>query len=172
MRTEIRTTALLLALVVMVAAFAIPTTMAGKDGKKDADDHSKKVKVAIEGEGKINSTIMPNNVSKFEFEAKNKSGVVKGELEYRDIGAGIKLHGNVTTLEVNKTAKPRTANFSGTASVTNATGVKMLVSYTANVTAGKKGVGTFNITLNTTLPFLAPYSDNDTLLKGEIEIDP
>ena len=165
MRIEKRTTVLLLALVVL-AAFAIPTTLA---------DGNKKVNMT-EGGGKINSTVMPN-VSTFAFEAKNmsdkKGWKVEGNLQYNDHGAMIKLQGNVTMLMVDKTVTPHTATFSGWAKVTNATGAKMMLPYTVMVMEGKKGVGTFSISLPAAPPFLpAVYSDNDTLLGGHIKVDP
>jgi hypothetical protein len=167
MRIETRTTALLLALVV-VAAFAIPTTL--------ADSKDKKEKMNTEGGGKINSTVMPN-VSTFAFEANNmrdKKGFKVENLQYNDHGAMIKLHGNVTMLMVDKTVTPHTATFSGWAKVTNATGAKMMLPYTVMVTEGKKGVGTFSISLPTAAPPFLPgvYSDSDTLLGGHIKVDP
>ncbi|MCZ7393612.1 MAG: hypothetical protein O8C56_09850, partial [Candidatus Methanoperedens sp.] len=81
MRIEKRTTALLLALVVL-AAFAIPTTLA------DSKDKKEKMNMT-EGGGRINSTVMPN-VSTFGFEANNMSDKkgckVEGNLQYNDHG--------------------------------------------------------------------------------------
>ncbi len=95
---------------------------------------------------------------------------VKGNLEYIDHGANIKLHGSVTTLLVDKTAM--TATFSGMARATNATGAKSIVQYTVNVTAGKQGIGIFNITVLTIPDFLpAGYTNNGTLLGGNIKVD-
>ncbi len=168
MRIETKTAVLLMAFVLVVAAFAIPTTVADA-GKM------KKVVNSTEGGGKINSTVMPN-VSTFGFEAKNitdkKGNEVKGNLQYNDHGAKIKLHGNVTTLAVNKTLG--TATFTGFAKVTNSTGAKMEdVLYTVNVIKGKKGVGNFQIIIPIIPGFLpAGYTDTGTLLGGDIKVDP
>ncbi len=130
---------------------------------------------ATNGGGSINSTVMTNN-STFGFEAINvtiKNSIVQGNLQYDDHGAHIKLHGNVTTLAVNKTAMPATATFSGTATATNATGAKFSVPYTVDVTAGKKDTGIFNITIPAIPAFLpAGYTDNGTLIGGQIKVDP
>jgi hypothetical protein len=168
MRLGTRTVALLLALIV-VAAFVVPTTMA-KAAKPD-----KKEKWGTEGGGWINSTV-PDNKSTFGFEAKimtDKKGTkVEGNLKFNDHGANIKIKGNVETLVIDKVAG--TANFTGMAKVTNATGAKMPLMYTVNVTAGKKGMGTFMITLPDTPDFLiGGYSNTDVLLMGgNIKVDP
>jgi hypothetical protein len=161
MRIETRTTALLLALVVL-AAFAIPTTLA---------DSKDKIVNITEGYGKINSTVM-HNVSTFAFEA-NNIFKVEGNLQYNDHGAMIKLYGNVTMLMVDKTVTPHMATFSGWAKVTNDTGAKMTLPYKVMVKEGKKGVGTFSISLPTAAPPFLPlgYSDSDTLLGGLIEVE-
>ena len=168
MRLGTRTVALLLALIV-VAAFVVPTTMA-KAAKPD-----KKEKWQTEGGGWINSTV-PDNKSTFGFEAivkTNKKGTENmGNLKYDDHGAHIKVKGNVEMLDIDKVAG--TATLKGMAKVTNATGAKMMLPYEVNVMAGKKGVGTFMITLPDTPDFLpGGYSNSDVLLMGgHIKVDP
>lgn len=156
---ETKTAGLLLALAV-VATMAVPALGSGA--------HVPQVKIeATNGGGFINSTVMPNQ-STFGFMAINTTNSVMGQLEYVDHGAMIKLHGNVTMLSVNKTAK--TATFSGMARATNATGAKSIVPYTVNVMAGKKGVGIFNMTIPAIPDFLPTgYTDNGTLLGGNIK---
>lgn len=151
MRLELKTSALLLALVV-VAAFAIHTTAAELDSHKG---------VKAEGSGWINSTVMPNK-STFGFQAQNEDGKVKGNLQYNDHGAKIKVKGNVTMLNVNMMTM--TAIFSGTAKITNATGTTITGNYTATAVAGKHGKGMFNITLST------GYTDGGKLGGGNIKI--
>jgi hypothetical protein len=166
MRLGTRTVALLLALIV-VAAFVVPITMA-KAPKVKAE------KNMTEGGGWINSTV-PGNKSTFGFEAKNmtdkKGTKIEGNLKYDDHGANIKVKGNVTMLVVNKITM--TATFSGMAKVTNSTGAKMMLPYTVNVMAGKKGVGTFMITLPPAGTFLPlGYTDSGVLMGGHIKVDP
>ncbi len=155
MKIKSRTTILMLALVV-ATTLIVPTSLA----KPVMNPPSFFIAT---GGGNINSTVMPN-VSTFGFQALNISGKLMGNLQYNDHGANIKLHGNVTMLSVNKTAG--TAMFTGLATVTNATGVKMMLPYTVNVTKGNKGVGIFNITV-TTAPV---YTDEGKLLGGSINI--
>ncbi len=150
---ETKTVVLLLALAI-VATMAVPTL--GANPKININKTT--------GGGLINSTVMPNQ-STFGFVAINSTSNVKGQLEYVDHGALLKLHGNVTMLSVNKTTM--TATFSGMARATNATGAKSIVQYTVNVTTGKHGVGTFNITV----PAIG-YTNNGTLLGGNIKVDP
>lgn len=95
-----------------------------------------------------------------------------GNLKYDDHGAHIKVKGNVEMLDIDKVAG--TATLKGMAKVTNATGAKMMLPYEVNVMAGKKGVGTFMITLPDTPDFLpGGYSNSDVLLMGgHIKVDP
>lgn len=162
-------TAVLLLVLAVVMGNAIPAL--GHDG--GGGDHKAHV-IKVEGGGFINSTDMTNK-STFGFRAQNMTmnmtmNMTKthcmGNLQYNDHGAHIKLHGNVSMLSVNKTAG--TAMFTGMATVTNATGVKMMLPYTVNVMKGTKGVGIFNITVMTT----PVYTDEGTLLGGDIRVDP
>ncbi len=130
---------------------------------------------ATYGAGSINSTGF--NKSTFSFVAINETiwveghwkDIVRGNFKYIDHGADIKLHGNVTTLRVNKTEN--TATFKGMANVTNSTGANMIVPYTIDVNAGGKGKGIFSITIPAVPGFLpSGYSDNGTLLGGRIAL--
>lgn len=154
MRIKKKTAALLFVLF-LVVSFAIPATLA-----------EEKASLKTEGGGKIASAV-PGTISTFGFIAENNSGIAKGHIQYYDHGAKIKLHGNVTTLTVLGT----TAEFSGTAIVTNSTGAKRELSYTVEVSAGKKDVGTFTISILPALDFLpSGYIDGGALRGGDIKV--
>lgn len=93
----------------------------------------------------------PNNKATFGFVAHYADGATtpSGNLQYNDHVIGLKVHGNVTTLSVDKTMN--TATFSGTAKITQA---KTTIIGTYEVIAvdnGEpgKGVDTFAINLST-----------------------
>lgn len=82
-----------------------------------------------------------------------------GNLEYNDHVIGMKVHGNVTTLSVNKATM--TATFSGTAKITDASGTKIGTYTVTVVDNGEPGKNDkFGITLST------GYSAGPTTLGG------
>lgn len=100
-----------------------------------------------------------DNKATFAFEARFVNGTPHGNLEYTDHAGGMKLHGDVTTLRVNK----ETATFGGIAKI-NGTG-----GYAYTVTAVDKGESGKNDTFTINIPSIA-YLANGTLGGGNIEI--
>ncbi|MCZ7399472.1 MAG: DUF2341 domain-containing protein [Candidatus Methanoperedens sp.] len=100
-----------------------------------------------------------DNKATFAFEARFVNGTPQGNLEYTDHAGGMKLHGDVTTLRVNK----ETATFGGIARI-NGTG-----GYAYTVTAVDKGESGRDDTFTINIPSIA-YLANGTLGGGNIEI--
>lgn len=106
-----------------------------------------------------------NNRATFGFVAHYADGATtpSGNLQYTDHVSGMNVHGNVTTLSVNKTAM--TATFSGTAKINGAGAY----AYTVNVHDGGepgKMVDHFNISI----PGFGSYSAGGALQGGNIQI--
>jgi len=122
----------------------------------------------VTGGGWIVSPIISpkkNNKATFGFVAHyvNGSTIPTGNIQYNDFIAKLKVHGNVTTLNVDK--ETNTSIFSGIAKITNSTGT-IIGTYTVTVIDnGEPGNNDiFNITLST------GYTTEDTLGKGNIQI--
>lgn len=104
-----------------------------------------------------------NSKATFGFVAHYIDGaaIPSGNLQYNDDAAGLKLHGNVTTLSVDKTTM--TATFSGAAKVNGVDGYEYKVTVVDNGEPGK--TDTFAIDI-----FAIPYTGNGTLGGGNIQI--
>lgn len=100
-----------------------------------------------------------DNKATFAFEARFVNSTPKGNLEYTDHVTGMKLHGDVTTLKMNK----ETATFGGTATINGTS------AYAYTVTAVDKGESGKDDTFAINIPFIA-YLANGTLGGGDIEI--
>lgn len=109
---------------------------------------------------------MKNNRATFGFVAHYVDGMSmpSGNLQYMDHVSGMNVHGNVTTLTVNKTAM--TAMFTGTATIDGAGSY----AYTADVHDGGepgKIVDHFSISIP---GFMGGYSASDMLMGGNIQL--
>lgn len=120
----------------------------------------------ITGGGSIISPVTPapknNNKATFGFVAHFADGAAtpSGNLQYSDKAAGLTVHGNVTTLNVNKATN--TATFSGTAKVNGVGGFAYTVTAVDNGEPGK--TDTFAISI----PAI-PYTASGTLVGGNIQ---
>ncbi len=118
----------------------------------------------VTGEGWITSpvTLAPknNNKATFEFTASYAKGEPKGSIEYTDHAAGVKFHGTVTTLSVDKEAN--TAAFSGIAEINGA-------KYAYTVTAVDNGEHGKTDTFSINIPAIS-YISSGTVGGGNIQI--
>ncbi|MDD5472778.1 MAG: DUF2341 domain-containing protein [Candidatus Methanoperedens sp.] len=118
----------------------------------------------VTGEGWIVSPVTPvrknNNKATFEFAASYVNGKPDGRIEFTDHAADVKIHGNVTTLSVDKEAN--TATFSGLAEINGA-------KYTYTVTAVDNGEHGKTDALSINIPAIN-YISSGILGGGNIQI--
>ena len=149
MKMEKRTTVLSLVLVLVVAAFIIPTTVATKPGANMTN-----------GGGMI---VNMNNESHFDFNVKDVSGIVTGHLNYDDPANALSVDSiNVTML----TVTGNTATFTGFATINGTGAFPFTVMVMDNSKNGKTPTpDMFMITIDA-------YTRDENLTAGNIQINP
>lgn len=154
MNMRLKNALLLMLTLVLVAAWTI-SPIVGKD------------KVKVEGEGKLNLT----NKTDFELKAENKTGNLKGNLEYKDKEADLKVKAKeVTMLIVDKANKTAEIHYNGTAkNDTVKFNATIWIKVWDNGKKGKPAPDRINITV---MWDGSSYSKNETLKKGDIKVDP